>query len=87
MTRRRIPTPAQVRAVPVTSVRAMRDGLESVGLTVSQGKTHLRVTTGRGVLVGALPLTPSDPRSLLNCRSWIAKRCAQIADSSPRRKP
>jgi hypothetical protein len=86
MTRRRIPTPAQVRAVPVTSVREMRAGLESVGLRVRPGGSHLRVTTRSGRCVGTLPATPSDSRSLLNTRAQIARRVAQIATRAPRRK-
>jgi hypothetical protein len=84
MTAHRIPTPAQVRAVPVTSVRVMRRALEQAGLRVRPGGTHLRVTTASGKLVGALPLTPSDPRSLMNCRAWIARRVAELVEG-PRR--
>jgi hypothetical protein len=82
MTRRRIPTPAQVRAVPVTSVREMRDGLKAVGLTVSRSKSHLRVTTRSGRSVGTLPMTPSDSRSLLNTRAQIARRIHEITNPS-----
>lgn len=80
MTRRRLPTPAQIRAVPVTSVREMRAGLESVGLRVWPGGSHLRVTTRSGRRVGTLPTTPSDRRSLRNSRAQIARRIYEITN-------
>ena len=85
MTRRRLPTPAQVRAIPVTSVRAMRAGLESVGLRVRPGGSHLLVTTRSGRSVGTLPATPSDPRSLLNTRAQIARRIHEITNPTTRK--
>jgi len=85
MTRRRLPTPAQVRAVPVTSVREMCDGLESVGLRVWPRGSHLRVTTASGRPVGTLPATPSDSRSLLNTRAQIARRIGEITNPTTRK--
>jgi len=75
---RRIPTPAQVRAVPVTSVSVMRAALEAIGLTVRPGGVHLKVTTASGRYVGTVPLTPSDWRSLMNSRSLIARNITEI---------
>lgn len=86
MTRHRIPTPAQVRAVPVTSVSTMRAALEAIGLTVRPGGVHLKVTTASGTFVGTLPLTPSDWRSLMDSRSLIARRITEITAPSPRRE-
>jgi hypothetical protein len=78
MPRPRIPTPAQVRAVPVTSVSVMRAALEAIGLTVRYGGVHLKVTTAAGRYVGTVPLTPSDWRSLMNSRSLIARNITEI---------
>lgn len=64
--------------MPVTSVAVLRAALESAGLTVRNGGTHLRVTTADDVLLGALPLTPSDWRSLMNSRSLIARSITEI---------
>lgn len=64
--------------MPVTSVAALRAALEAAGLNVDQGGSHLKVTTAWGAPLGALPLTPSDWRSLLNCRSQIANRITEI---------
>jgi hypothetical protein len=69
--------------MPVTSVSALRSALEAAGLTVAHGGAHLKVTTASG-LVGALPLTPSDWRSLRNSRSLIARRITEI--DTPTRK-
>jgi hypothetical protein len=87
MSRPRIPTPEQVRAVPVTSVAAMRAALESLGLTVRSGGVHLKVTTDTGAPLGTLPLTPSDWRSLKNTRSQIARRVGEIATPATRKAP
>lgn len=83
MTRRRLPTPAQIRAMPVTSVRDLCDALEAAGLIVEPGGSHLRVVTARGVRVGTLPHTPSDHRTLRNCRSDMAHRIAAIRQRRP----
>ena len=87
MPKRRLPTPEQVRAVPVTSVREMCDGLESVGLRVWPRGSHLRVTTASGRPVGTLPATPSDSRSLLNTRAQIARRIGEITNPPTRKAP
>lgn len=74
-----IPTPEAIRAMPVTSVGALRKALTKAGLTVRNGGAHLRVETADGTLLGGLPLTPSNPRSLRNNRAWLARRAAEIA--------
>jgi hypothetical protein len=84
MTNPRIPTPAQVRTVPVSSVRVMRAGLKRIGLCVNPGGSHLRVTTAAGAFVGTLPLTPSCPHALLNCRAFIARRVAELSQPPSR---
>lgn len=85
MTRRRLPTPAQIRAMPVTSVRDLCDALEAAGLIVEPGGSHLRVVTARGVRVGTLPHTPSDHRTLRNCRSDLVRRITEITSNHPRK--
>lgn len=70
--------------MPVTSVAALRDALKNAGLIVEQGGTHLTVRTPFGALLGAVPLTPSDWRSLMNSRSLIARNLAEI--TTPQRK-
>lgn len=70
--------------MPVTSVSALRSALEAAGLTVAHGGAHLKVTTASGLVLGALPLTPSDWRSLRNSRSLIARRITEI--DTPTRK-
>lgn len=78
-----IPTPEQIRAMPVTSVAAFRKALAEAGLTVMPGKrNHLRVTTATSVFVGTLPSSPSDPRSLRNCRAWLARRVGEMRDAA-----
>ena len=64
--------------MPVTSVKALRDALTEAGLHVRLGGAHLRVETADGVFVGTMPHTPSDHRNLLNTRSDLARRVAQI---------
>jgi hypothetical protein len=76
-----MPTPAQVRAMPVTSVAVLRAALEAAGLVVEQGGSHLKVSTAWGAPLGALPLTPSDWRSLMNSRSLIARSITEINTS------
>lgn len=73
-----IPSPAQIRRMPVDSVRALSEALVRAGLTVRPGGTHLRVETAGGLLLGILPHTPSDPRSLLNTRSGLARRAGEM---------
>lgn len=86
MPKRRIPTPEQIREVPVTSVRDMCDALESAGLRIEYGGVHLRVTTSDGRFVATLPHSPSDWRSLRNSRAWIARRVHEITNR-PRKAP
>lgn len=73
------PTPAQIRAMPVTSVKALTTALRQAGLSVEYGGSHLRVETADGRFIGGLPLTPSNPRSLRNCRAWLARRIGETA--------
>lgn len=87
MSKPRIPTPEQIREVPVTSVRAMCDGLESAGLRIEYGGVHLRVTTADGAFVATVPHSPSDWRALRNSRAWIARRVAMLAIRAPRKVP
>lgn len=77
-----IPTPEQVRKMPVTSVAVFRKALASAGLTVEPGRrNHLRVTAG-AVFIGTVPSSPSCPHALLNCRSWLAQRVAELATAN-----
>lgn len=85
MPKHRIPTPVQIRKVPVTSVRKMCDGLESAGLRIEYGGVHLRVTTADGAFVATVPHSPSDRRSLLNTRAWIARRVFEITNPPTRK--
>lgn len=78
MTTPAIPTAAQIRAMPVTSVKALRKALKDAGLRVVPGGAHLRVETADGRFIGGVPITPSCPHALLNCRSYLAKRCEAI---------
>lgn len=73
-----IPTPEQIRRMPVTSVVDLRAALCKAGLIVRPGGTHQRIETADGAFVGTLPWTPSDRRALLNTRSWLAQRVGQI---------
>lgn len=73
-----IPTAKQIRRMPVTSVKALRDALTEAGLHVRPGGAHLRVETPDGVLIGGIPNTPSDARALRNCRSWLARRVGEM---------
>lgn len=78
MTDPAIPTPEQIRQMPVTSVKALRNALKSAGLTVRAGGSHLRVELSDGTFIGIMPSTTDYPRSLLNCRSYLAKRVAEL---------
>lgn len=82
---RRIPTRAQIRAVPVTSVRDLCDGLESAGLRIEYGGVHLRILTADGAFVATMAHTPSDWRALLNSRACIARRMHELATRKPRK--
>lgn len=64
--------------MPVTSVADLRSALTRAGLVVKPGGAHLRVETRGGAYIGTLPHTPSDHRNLLNTRSDLARRVAQI---------
>lgn len=64
--------------MPVTSVKALRDAPTEAGLHVRLGGAHLRVETADGVFVGTMPSTTGYPRSLRNCRSYLAKRVADL---------
>lgn len=68
--------------MPVTSVRDLCNALEKASLLVLPTKNHLRVTTRGGIIVGTLPQSPSDSRTLLNCRADIARRIGQIQSSA-----
>lgn len=81
-----IPKPEVIRAMPADSVRNFCDALENAGLTISHGSSHLRVTTARGALLGTVPYTPSDHRSLLNTRARMAKRAGEMRASNAVRK-
>jgi hypothetical protein len=69
-----IPAPDAIRKMPVDSVRVLRRALTRAGLTVTTGGSHLRVETADGAYIGTLPITPSDPHALRNCRAWLARR-------------
>ena len=76
-----IPTPDQIRAMPVTSVATFRKALTGAGLLVDPGnRNHLRVTTLTGTFVGTVPSSPSDGRALRNCRAWLARRVGEMRD-------
>lgn len=77
-----IPTPTEIRAMPATSVKALRRALTAAGLTVSPGGGHWRVTAGTTFL-GTVPATPSDPHALRNCRSWLARRAEELTTGRP----
>ncbi|ACU71924.1 hypothetical protein Caci_3015 [Catenulispora acidiphila DSM 44928] len=78
-----IPTPEQIRGLPVTSVAVFRKALGDIGLTVKPGsRNHLRVTTSTDAFIGTVPSSPSDPRSLRNCRAWLARRVAEVRDAA-----
>jgi len=64
--------------MPVDSVRSLKAALKNAGLKVRPGGAHYRVTTAAGVFVASMPMTPSDQHSLMNCRSFIAKRVAEF---------
>lgn len=66
--------------MPVTSVKALRKALKGAGLRVVPGGAHLRVETADGQFVGGVPISPSCPHALLNCRSYLAKRCEAIRE-------
>lgn len=76
-----IPTPAQIRRMPVTSVAELRTALTKAGLVVKPGGTHQRVETDTGTYIGTLPYTPSDHRNLLNTRSDLARRVGEIRNA------
>ncbi len=80
MTDAAIPTPAQIRRLPVTDVRRFCKALRKAGLLVDHGGAHLRVTLPGGRFLTTVPYTPSDRRALLNGRSHLARRIAEIAD-------
>ena len=73
-----IPTGAQVRAMPVTTVKALRKALEGAGLQVIPGGSHQRVETADGVFIGSMPLAKATPQALLNCRSYLAKHVERV---------
>lgn len=74
-----IPTPEQIRVMPVTSVATFCKALAGAGLHVNPGnRNHLRVTTAAGVFVGTVPSSPSCPHALRNCRAWLARRVTEI---------
>lgn len=74
-----IPTPEQIRAMPVTSVAVFRKALTGAGLCVQPGnRNHLRVTIPGGAYVGTVPSSPSDMRSLRNCRAHLARRISEL---------
>lgn len=73
-----IPTPAQIRRLPVTGVREFCKGLRKAGLLIAPGGSHLRVTTRGGVFVATVPCTPSDHRALLNGRSQLARKVGEM---------
>lgn len=77
----RIPTPEQIRRMPVTSVADLRSALTRAGPVVKPGGSHQRVETRGGALVGTLPWTPSDHRNLRNTRSDLARRIGEIRAS------
>ena len=87
MTDPAIPTPEQVRAMPVTSVKALVDALRDAGLTVRNGGSHLRVETADGRLLGGLPATPSHSRSLRNARSHLARRAGEVGAARRKTNP
>ncbi len=78
-----IPTAAQIRAMPATSPKALVNALAGAGLTVTHGGRHWRVTAG-DIFLGSIPLTPSNPRSMRNCRSWLARRVEELAAGGTR---
>lgn len=78
MTDPAIPTPEQIRKMPVNDVKTLRKALVQNGLTVVQGRAHLRVETSGGAFVGTLPLSPSCPHALRNCRAWLARRVGEL---------
>ncbi len=78
MTDPAIPTPEQIRRLPVDSVREFCKGLRKAGLLIGHGGSHLRVTTRGGVFVATVPCTPSDHRALLNGRSRLARRVGEM---------
>lgn len=73
-----IPTAEQIRAMPVTTVKALRKALKDAGLQVVPGGSHLRIETADGTFISSMPLAKATPQALLNCRSYLAKRCEAI---------
>jgi len=73
-----IPTGAQVRAMPATTVKALRKALEGAGLQVIPGGSHQRVETTDGTFIGSMPLAKATPQALLNCRSYLAKHVERV---------
>jgi hypothetical protein len=66
--------------MPVTSVKALRKALKGAGLRVVPGGSHLRIETADGTLISSMPLAKATPQALLNCRSYLAKRCEAIRE-------
>jgi hypothetical protein len=51
---------------------------ESLGWRVTRGGKHYHCYAPRGGAIVIVPTTPSDPRSLLNCRSLLRRAQLEI---------